>query len=235
MVPTVIFAGLACGMLLAVGGMAAWGFYQPAPAFFRPVGTVRWMVGALLLASACSAWVAGYDFYHVLPRLLLAAAAIAPPRAGEHQPHPLRYALSLALSLIPAGVGLYLAISLGANPPAYRVPLSLREIVVAAGSGVGARVLEGVIVSLIAHSMRDDSSGDVLLCGADAVLALLPGVLWFVNLLQYGKVWAGERIEVHLFSAWVIWHAARLTQSYHLWLHRALLASAGLVFVLAGL
>lgn len=232
---TIAFTGLALGMLLAAGGMAARVFSRPAPAIFRAMGTIRWIAGALLLAGTLSAWCAGHNLHHALPRLLLIAAAIAPPRPGQGLPHPLSYASSLLLSLIPAGIGLYLTVGPGAALPVSREVFSLRELVAAAASGIGARALDGVITQIIEFKALGRSSENVLPYGTGVFLTLLLGTLSIVNLLHWGKVWAGERIEVHLFSAWMVWSAAWLVRPYHFGLHQALLAAAYLIFVCAGL
>lgn len=234
MLLTIAFTGLACGMLLAAGGVAVRAFSRPALAVFRATGAIRWIAGALLLAGALSARCAGHSLHHALPRLLLIAAAIAPPRPGRDQSHPLGYACSLLLSLIPAGAGLYLAVEARVALSASWEVLSLREVVAAASSGIGARAFDGVLTQIIDFKALGRSSENVLPYGSGVFLTLLLGTLSIVNLLHWGKIWTGERIEVHLFSAWMIWNAAQLVRPYHFGLHQSLLAAAYLVFVCAG-
>jgi len=221
-------------MSLAAAGMAIWSFVRSASSLFHIVRVIRCIAGILLLLGVLSAWYAG-DCSPLSIRLFLIAALVSLPYPGRSSPYLPGYVLSLLLPTSLTGLGLYLTLRSGVVIPAQQYIIPLREIMTAGSGGIGAWLLNGLIAHLPELKSGESSSQEVPLSAAYALLTILLGSQGVVNLLQYGKVWAGGELEKRLAGAWMIWTAGRLVSSQHPRLHWILIAIACMVFIFAAL
>ncbi len=221
-------------MLLAAAGMAIWSFVRSASSLLHIVRVIRCIAGILLLLGVLSAWYAGHGFPLSI-RLFLIAALVSLPHPGRPSPYLPGYVFSLLLPTSLAGLGLYLLVRSGVIIPDQRHLISFREVVNVVGGGIGAWVLNELIAHLPELKSGESSSQEVPLSAAYAFLTILLGSQGVVNLLQYGKIWAGGELEKRLAGAWMIWTAGRLVSSQHSRAHWILIAIACIVFIFAAL
>ena len=169
-----VLAGIACGTLVAAAGLWLWGSQRQAAGLSRAVGAVRWLSGALLLASGLLAWLGNLGLPAITFRSLLMAAMAGPPEIGPPRfPRPhWRDVLPILPPLILASVGLCWAASPGGvisepaiGPNGLGLAMGLRsvELVLVICGGLGARALGQALRQALRASVASitrDQTGD---------------------------------------------------------------------------
>jgi len=228
-VPTaMIFAGMACGALLAAAGLALWGGFRQTPGLPHAVRAIRWLTGALLAIGALLAQ-GDYSLPTPTSRLILMAALAAPPSPR------LRYFRGGVLLILPAlmltGAGLlWRSGPTGVGIETSSLPVTMTALAIAVCGGLGARALSQGLGKIVAPTPSLEGA-TLPTAATHALLTLLVGGTALVNLWQRGSVW-GETVHGReLVGAWLCWSAVWLSPRRPLWLRTALTAIATLLLV----
>lgn len=217
-----IFAGLACGALLAAIGLAIWDASWPVPGLSRAARAAGWLAGALLLIGSLLALWEDPALSAPVSRLLLMATLAAPVRTGRHYSKPWGNVARALPALALTGIVLF-----GPLGPASAESGALVSLMLVVCGGLGARVM-GEALSL-------STDAEWPFTATYALLTLLVGCVALVNLWQRGTVWGGSPGEGGLAGAWLAWSAAWLGRRWHPRLRAGLIVVAASLLVAAAL
>lgn len=217
-----IFAGLACGALLAAIGLAVWEGSRQTSDLVRAVRVVNWLVGALLLAGALLAWRGDHALSAPASRLLLMATLAAPMGTRRHYSKPWGNVARALPALVLTGSALF-----GPLGPASAESGALVSLMLVVCGGLGARAM-GEALSL-------STDAEWPFTATYALLTLLVGGVSLVNLWQRGTVWGGSPGEGGLVGVWLAWSAAWLGRCWHPRLRAVLIVVAALSLIVTAL
>ncbi len=200
-----IWAGLACGVLLTVMGLAAWESSRQMPGLARAVRALDWLAGALLLVGALLAWWGDPALLAPASRLLLMAVLAAPVETRCHHSKSWAKPWDHAARAIPAlaliGSALFVPAGLASVESG-----ALANLTLIVCGGLGARALAQALLSL----PRSSPGVEWPFPATYALLTLIVGGVALVNLWQRGAVWSGRPGEGGLAGAWLAWSAVWL-------------------------
>ncbi len=229
MLSSVIFTGLASGMLLAAVGLALWDGFRQVPGLSHAVRAICWLAGALLLIGTLLAWQGDHSLSAPALHLILMAALAAPPGTHCRRHSPWSNVVLILPSLILAGAGL-LWTSEPIGTGTGNLPVALVELAAILCGGLGARALGEALNEIVTSTPHVEWPS----AATYALLTLLVGGTALVNLWQRGSAWGGTADEDRLAGAWLAWSAAWLGPRQPPRLRAALTAiAASLLIVLA--
>jgi hypothetical protein len=220
----VIFAGLACGMLLAGTGLALWDGLHQVPGVSHAVHVIRWVAGAFLVVGVFLAWQGDHSLSAPAPRLVLMAALAAPAAFYRRSLARWSHVWLILPALVLTVAGLFWT-SASIEAGAGSSPVALVEMVVIVCGGLGARAL----AVALSESATLTPGVEWPSAAAHALLTVVVGGMALVSLWQRGSVWDGTAGESGLAGAWLAWTAARVGPRQSRWLRAVLTAVAAVL------
>ncbi len=216
----VIFAGLACGLLLVTGAILIRGRAALVPGLPRAARSLGWLSAAGLAIAAGLAWAEYGVVGAPAPRLHLIAALAAPVVLPQRRRPVAASVMPTAAALAVAVIGIFWTWTAGAVPSvASAVPASadslpspsvtIASLVAIICAGLAVRALGQALSDIIDPALSTDRR-PALVYGPLTVL--VAGVA-LVNLWSRGEVWAGTRAEVGIASAYLAWSGVWLSPS----------------------
>ncbi|MEA3339559.1 MAG: hypothetical protein U9R15_06300 [Chloroflexota bacterium] len=223
---TGIFAGLACGALLATIGLAVWDASRPVPGLSRAARAAGWLAGALLLTAALLAWWGDPALSAPASRLLMMAVLAAPVGTRRHHPKSWSKPWGDVARSLPALLLVGSALFGPFGPTSAESGILMGLTLVVCG-GLGARAL-GEALSL-------SPCAEWPFTATYALLTLLVGGVATIDLWQRGTLWGGSPGEGGLAGAWLAWSAVWLGRRWHPRLRAGLIVVAASLLVVAAL
>ncbi|HEY68257.1 MAG TPA: hypothetical protein G4N97_08315 [Thermoflexia bacterium] len=223
---TVVFTGLACGMLLTAVGLALWGGFRQVPRLSHAVQAIGWLAGVTLLIGVLLTWQENHNASIPAIRLMLMAALAALPNPHRRCASSWDSAIPILPALILAGVGLFWSPESVGTGLGHR-PVAPMELAIVICGGIGARAMGEALSEIATLAPHVEWS----FTAAYMLLTLLVGEMALVNLRQWGTLWGGASGESGMTGAWLIWSAAWLAPRQHVRLRAALTIVATLLLI----
>ena len=238
MPPAVVFAGLACGLLLVTGGILIRGRATLVPGLPRAARSLGWMSAAGLAIAAALAWAEYGVGGSPAPRLHLIAALAAPVVLSRRRRPVAASVMPTATALVVAGMSIFWTWTAGAVPGAASAvsasanslpspSAAVASLVAIICAGLAVRALGQALSDIIDPALSTDQRPGLVY---GPLTVLVAGVA-LVNLWSRGEVWAGTRAEVGIASAYLAWSGVWLSPRPHRRLHPVSVVAAALLLI----
>ncbi len=229
----VVFAGLACGLLLVTGGILIRGRATLVPGLPRAARSLGWMSAAGLAIAAALAWAEYGVGGAPAPRLHLIAALAAPVVLSRRRRPVAASVMPTATALVVAAMSIFWTWTAGAVPgaaSAVSLPspsAAVASLVAIICAGLAARALGQALSDIIDPPLSTDRLPGLVY---GPLTVLVAGVA-LVNLWSRGEVWAGTRAEVGIASAYLAWSGVWLSPRPHRRLRQVSVVAAALLLI----